>query len=139
MAEGERIPGGFAVLVTRVAALWVLVGACLKLFMGTPLDLPRVVRELPLDTQLTFQIAIAAELTVGILAMLKPRWAWLLLLTLLLLFDVALITQIREGATDCGCFGAEVTMPPAVMLVIDSVLILLIVVSRPWASLGRAI
>ncbi len=137
MAAGERVPGGFAVVVTRIGALWVLVGAALKLFLGTPYDLPRIVQQLPLDLVLTYQIAIAAELTVGVLAMLKPRWAWLLLLTLLLLFDVALITQIRDGEASCGCLGSSITVPPVLMLVIDSVLILLLLVSRPWASLGR--
>ena len=133
----ERVPGGFAVFVTRLGALWVLVGAGLKLFLGTPYDLPQIVQHLPLDLVLTYQIAIAAELTVGILAMLKPRWAWLLLLVLLLLFDVALITQIRDGEPSCGCFGSNIDVPPVVMLVIDSVLILLLLISRPWASLGR--
>jgi len=137
MAARDRDPGGFAVVVTRLAALWVLVGAGLKLFLGTPYDLPQIVQQLPLDLVLTYQIAIAAELTVGILAMLKPRWAWLLLLVLLLLFDVALITQIREGEASCGCFGSSIEVPPVVMLVIDSVLILLLLISRPWASLGR--
>ena len=135
--EAERVPGGFAVFVTRLGALWVLVGAALKLFLGTPYDLPQIVQQLPLDLVLTYQIAIAAELTVGVLAMLKPRWAWLLLLTLLILFDVALITQIRDGEASCGCFGSAIDVPPIVMLVVDSVLILLLLISRPWASLGR--
>lgn len=137
MAGKERLPGGFAVIVTRLAALWVLVGAGLKLFLGTPYDLPDIVQQLPLDLVLTYQIAIAAELTIGVLAMLKPRWAWLLILTLLLLFDVALITQVREGASSCGCFGSAVTVPPVAVLVVDSLLIVLLLVSRPWASLGR--
>ena len=29
MVASERVPGGFAVLVTRLGALWVLVGAAL--------------------------------------------------------------------------------------------------------------
>jgi hypothetical protein len=137
MATEESSNGGFAVLITRVAGCWVLVGAFMKLFLGTPQDLPQIVRDLPPDVGLTFKVAISAELAIGFLALLKPRWSWLLVMTLLLVFDVALITQIKSGEPSCGCFGTDVVVPPVVVLVIDSLLILLILVSRPWTALGR--
>lgn len=137
MAKEGTSSGGFAVVITRIAAFWVLVGACFKLFLGTPADLPEIVKSLPPDIGLTFRIAIAAELAIGLLAFLTPRWSWLLLMTLLMLFDVALITQIREGQASCGCFGSKLVVSPEVVLWIDSFLILLIVASRPWTTLGR--
>lgn len=137
MSEEGHSPGTFAVLVTRVAACWILLGAFMKLFMGTPQDLPEIVRNLPPDVGLTFKVAIAAELAVGFLGLLKPRWSWLLVLTLLLLFDLALLTQIQAGEPSCGCLGTDVVVPPVVMLGIDSLFILLIVIGRPWTALGR--
>ena len=133
-----RSPSGlFAVVVTRLAGLWVLAGAIFKLLWGNPADLPLIVQELPPDLGLTYRVAIAAELSVGLLALLKPRWAWLLLIALLVLFNIALVTQIQAGAESCGCFGEKIPVPPAVMLGIDTAILLLLIVSRPWESMGR--
>ena len=129
--------GLFAVVVTRLAGLWVIAGAVFKLLWGNPADLPQIVQDLPPDLGLTYRVAIAAELSVGLLALLKPRWAWLLLIALLVLFDIALVTQIQQGAASCGCFGSKIPIPPAVMLGIDTVILLILIVSRPWESMGR--
>jgi hypothetical protein len=45
--------------------------------------------------------------------------------------------QIAGGAKSCGCFGAKVPMPPWLMLTIDSALLGLLLISKPWASLRR--
>ena len=129
--------GTMAVVITRIAGLWILAGALFKLFLGTPTDLPRVIQDLPPALPLTFRVVIAAELTVGLLSVLKPRWSWLLLIALLVLYDLVLVTQIREQAESCGCFGASIKIQPKLMLVIDSAILLLLLVSRPWQSMGR--
>jgi hypothetical protein len=120
----------------RLAGAWVLVGACLKLFLGTPADLPALARELPLALGLVYRLAIAVELSVAALALLAPRRGWLPLLALLLLFDAALVAQIARGETSCGCFGAKVVIAPAVMLAIDSALLLFVLAGRPWRTLA---
>ena len=61
MPSGERT-GLFAIVVTRIAGLWILVGALLKLFVGAPEDLPQIVQDLPLELGLTYRLAIAAEM-----------------------------------------------------------------------------
>jgi len=123
--------------MTRLIGMWVIAGAVFKLVWGTPADLPRIVQELPPDLGLTFRVVIAAEMSIGLLALLKPRWAWLLVMALLILFDVTLITQIQEGAASCGCFGSKIPISPALMLGIDTTLLILLIVSRPWESMGR--
>ena len=115
---------------------WVLAGALFKLFLGTPADLPGVVRDFPLELGLVYKLAITVELAVGLLALLKPRWGWLPALLLLLVFDVVLTTQIAAGDASCGCFGGSITVPPWAMLAIDSVLLLGLVATRPWSAFG---
>lgn len=120
-----------AALLTRVAALWVLTGAVLKLVTGSPRDLPQLVRDLPLDAVLTFQAVISAELFLGVLALVLPRRAWPLLLALLLVFAALLIPQLDQGS--CGCWG-RTTMSPRLMLGMDLVLVGLLIAARPWRA-----
>lgn len=126
----------WSVWITRVVGLWILAGATLKLIWGNETQLPRIVLQLPLEPELTFRLAVAAEICIGLLALLRPRWSWLLVIALLVLFDVALVTQILEGQESCGCFGTKFPVSPWVMLAIDSVLLLLVLLSRPWAAPG---
>ncbi|MGE0192892.1 MAG: hypothetical protein AB7T63_12720 [Planctomycetota bacterium] len=128
-----------AALMPRLAALWVLCGAVLKLVTGSPRDLPELVRNLPLDDVLTFQAAISAELFLGVLVLLLPRRAWPLLLALLVAFAALLVPQLDRAS--CGCWGSA-TMSPSLMLGMDLVLVGLLVAARPWRlpreSGGRA-
>ncbi len=129
-------PGRLAAWVLRLLGLWVLAGALFKLLLGTPADLPRAVRELPVDLGLAYKLVITVELGIAFLALLRPRWAWPPALLLLLVFDAVLATQIAAGETNCGCFGSQVHVPPAVMLAIDGLLLIGLLLSRPWSSLG---
>lgn len=122
-------------------AAWVATGALFKLFWGTPGLLPAAVidsgRNLGLDLGLTYNLAIGIELAIVAVALLKPRWGWILQVLLLLVFDLVLATQIAAGAENCGCFGSKFSMPPEAMLAIDSVLLLGLLAARPWSSLAE--
>ena len=126
----NEAPNRFAPWMVRIVAAWLLLGAFFKLFVGTPNDLPPVVRDLPLELGLTYRLAISIELAVGFCALLRPAWAWLLLAGALAVFDAVLVTQL--GAESCGCFGSKVKIEPWVMMVIDSALLVGLLASRPW-------
>ncbi len=121
-----------APLFIRLAVLWVAAGALFKLFAGTPADLPPVVRAFPLGLDLTFKSAIAIELLITCAALLRPRTAWPLVVALLLVFEGVLLMVALDGSESCGCFGSSIAIPPAAMMAIDGVLLLLILASRPW-------
>jgi hypothetical protein len=120
-----------------LAAGWVLTGAVFKLFWGTPALLPEVVRDLPLELGLTYRLAIGIELAVVAVALLKPRWGWVLLAGQYVAFELVLATQIAAGETNCGCFGSGFSVSPVVMAAIDGVLLAALLATRPWARLGR--
>ena len=64
----------FASVAVRAAGAWLLAGALAKLFMGTPKDLPELVRKLtPFGLDLTFHLVIAVELVIVSLSIFKPR------------------------------------------------------------------
>jgi hypothetical protein len=111
----------------------------LKLFLGTPADLPALVRGLPLPLSWTFQGVVATELFVGLTSLLVPARAWPLVLLLLVLFASVLGTQLAAGAQSCGCFGEKLKIPPATALALDAALLALLVAARPWrlAAPGR--
>ncbi|MDA1194966.1 MAG: hypothetical protein O2894_07245 [Planctomycetota bacterium] len=123
-----RVPA----LVTRLVGLWILAGGVLKLLFGTPADLPDVLHDLPLPLGTVFQVAIAVEILVGGLALLRPSLGWLPAKVLTLAFLVVLSTQIAGGESSCGCFGAALMISPIVMLIIDGVLFALLVLVKPW-------
>lgn len=137
MSTPEQQGSRLTALIVRLSGLWLLTGALFKLLLGTPSDLPQVVRDFPLELGLTYNLAIAIELCVAALALLRPRWSWLPLIGVFLVFDGILVGQIAAGDASCGCFGSNVSMPPWVMLLIDSVLLLGLFVSRPWKTLAR--
>jgi hypothetical protein len=124
-----------ALISIRIGGAWILLGGLLKLFLGTPADLPGPVRDFLSNIDLTFWGAICAETFVGILALLHPRAAWPLLSLVLLLFVGILGKLIAAGAHSCGCFGPTITFPPALMLAIDGVCFVEILATRPWSSI----
>jgi hypothetical protein len=115
---------------------WVLTGAVFKLFWGTPALLPGVVRDLPIELGLTYNLAIGIELAIAGVALSKPRWGWWMQAALLVVFDLVLTTQIAAGETNCGCFGAKLSVDPRVMLAIDTALLAALFLVRPWSCLG---
>jgi hypothetical protein len=117
-------------------AAWVLAGAVFKLFWGTPALLPKVIRELPLELGLTYNLAIGIELAIAGVALTKPRWGWWMQAALLVVFDFVLTTQIAAGETNCGCFGSKLSVDPRIMLALDSVLLAGLLALRPWSCLG---
>ncbi|MFV1959484.1 MAG: MauE/DoxX family redox-associated membrane protein [Planctomycetota bacterium] len=136
MEQRSASGGTWAVALLRVIGLWVLAGALMKLFLGSPVDLPRVVRDLPIDTIVSYRVAIAAELCIGLLALLRPRWSWLLVIALLVLFLGALVMQVVHNEASCGCFGSRLVVSPKIMLGLDGLLLVLLLFSRPWAIPG---
>ena len=129
----------FALIPVWLIALWVLVGATFKLFWGTPALLPQVVRDVPLELGLTYNLAIGIELAIVAVALAKPRIGWVFEAALLVVFDLVLTTQIAAGVTNCGCFGSKVSMPPWLMLTIDSALLAFLLLVRPWRSLPAGV
>ena len=136
--EAPRPRGrALALLAVGLSALWVLAGALMKLFKGTPKDLPEVVRDLtPFALDTTYVLVIGVELSIVALAFLRPKLAWPVLVALFVFFDWILVEMLRAGAESCGCFGASIKVDPRVMLAVDSALLLFLVATRPWKTLG---
>jgi hypothetical protein len=88
----------------------------------------------PLELGVTYNLAIGIELAIAAVALTRPRIGWLLQAALLAVFDLVLTTQIAAGTENCGCFGNKLSMPPWVMLLIDSVLLAGLLVLRPWRA-----
>lgn len=125
-------PARLAPWLVRLAGAWLATGALMKLLLGSPADLPSVIRSLPLDLALTYRVSIAVELAVASLAFLAPRLAWPLVTAVFGVFVAILVGLIATGAASCGCFGPNVTLPPWVMLAIDGALLIAMLASRPW-------
>lgn len=130
----ERTERTLARAALILACTWLAAGSLFKLFAGSPQDLPPVVRDLYLGEDLTFRLAIAVELAVVFTAILRPRWGWLLLALTFVVFDVVLAQLVASGAASCGCFGSKVKIPPLVMMGIDTALLGLLLLSRPWSA-----
>ena len=128
----QTLSAKLAPSAVRLAALWILAGAAYKLFSGSPNDLPPVVREFFLGPELTFKLAIAVELSITCLALLRPRLGWLPEVMLFAVFLAILVQLIASGEASCGCFGSKVTVPPAVMFAIDGACLLAILLTKPW-------
>ena len=124
-----------AKIALALAALWVSLGALFKLFAGTPADLPATIQNFPLLTPTwSFRLAIGVELTIIILALLRPRVGVRLLVLLFVVFDLLLISMIRGGDPSCGCFGSKVPIQPWQMMTIDTVLLLGLLLSGAWSA-----
>jgi hypothetical protein len=123
--------------VIRIVGVWILAVALIKLFKGTPSDLPGLVRDFwpSLDLALKLKLAIAIELATAALALLAPRFGWLLQVPMLTLFVGMLVVMTAQGAESCGCFGAALKVPPPVMLAVDGACLAAILWTRPWRLL----
>jgi len=126
--------GRLAPLAVRLASLWVLAGACYKLFGGSPNDLPPLVRSFFLGPDLTFRLAIAIELSIAFTALLRPRLGWWLLALQFLVFLAILVQLMLSGESSCGCFGSKVTIAPITMFSIDATCLLAVLATRPWSG-----
>lgn len=122
-------------------ALWVLLGAVFKLLWGTPALLPKPViataARMGLDLGLTYKLAIGLEFAVVAVALLRPRLGWWALAGLLVVFDLVLSAQMAAGEDTCGCFGANFSPSPSVMLAIDTTLLVALLATRPWSSASQ--
>jgi hypothetical protein len=139
MSTSQETPSrsGLGPIVVRLAGLWILAGAVAKLLLGTPKDLPAIVRDhSPFGLDLTFHLVIGIELALVGFAWILPRLAAFPVLALFAFFDFILVSQLRAGAESCGCFGATIKVDPRVMLAVDSALILGLLLTRPWRSMG---
>lgn len=116
----------------RVAGAWILTGCLLKALLGTPGDLPAVLRDLPLALGTTFKLALGLEAFTGLFLLLRPGRAWPLGVLLLLAFSAVLVSQVAAGAASCGCFGETLKVPPWLMLAVDLALLALLLAARPW-------
>lgn len=133
------IPGrGAALLALLLASAWIAAGALFKLLLGSPNDLPPVLRELPIPLGTLFPAAIGIELAVVAAALLRPALGWRLVTLQYLAFLGVLGWLLSAGAESCGCFGSQVKIPPAAMLGIDGGLLALLLSRRPWRSLAEA-
>jgi hypothetical protein len=130
----SETPRDLTAITVRLAAVWVAAGALFKLLAGTPNDLPPVLHGLPVSIDLFFKLAVGIELAIVCTAILRPKLAWIPLVGLFTVFDVILAISLAGGEESCGCFGSSITIPPAVMMAIDSLLLLGILFSKPWAS-----
>jgi len=140
MTQDPSSRSGFGSIVVRLAGLWILAGAIAKLLLGTPKDLPAIVREhSPFGLDLTFHLVIGIELALVALAWIVPFLSWPLIVALFGFFDFILVSQMRAGAQSCGCFGATIKVDPRIMLAVDSALLIALFVSRPWTSTSRSV
>jgi hypothetical protein len=125
-------------LSVRLPALWVLAVSSIKMWKGSPNDIPLIVREnSPLGTDATFYATISIELAFALVALLHPRLGWLLMSALMTVFVAVLLYLISIGATSCGCFGGAISLSPAGMLAIDGSLFAFLLATRPWRSIAR--
>jgi len=128
----------FARIAVYTAAAWLVAWAALKLFQGNPQSLPEIVRDAsPFGPETTFRVAIAIEFSIFFLTLVKPRLGWFPLTAIYAVFIAILVPMVIAGATTCGCGGGAIKMPPTLMLVIDGVLLLAMLASRPWSNLGK--
>jgi len=139
MTEETPAKSPLALVALPLATLWLLTGACFKLFLGTPNDLPEVVKDLPMALGLTYQLAIAIELVFVVLALCLPRIGWMAIAAIYVVFELLLLQLVAAGADSCGCFGSKVTITPPVMMGIDGVLLVLLLASKPWKNAGAGL
>jgi protein-S-isoprenylcysteine O-methyltransferase Ste14 len=138
MTPDTQSKSSVAELAVRAAGAWLLLGAIAKLFFGTPKDLPQLIHDLtPFDIDVTFRLVIGVELALVCASFLKPKIAWPALVALFVFFDFVLASQLAAGAESCGCFGASIKVSPYLMLAIDSVLLVAMIVTQPWAKIRR--
>ena len=127
-------PAAWRAGAVRLAALWLLSGALLKLFAGSPQAMPELARALLPGSLLDeYRLAIAAEGALAALVLLRPRWGWAPLVGVLLLFEVVLANELARGAESCGCLGRAIQPTPTHMMIADAVALLGVLLARPWS------
>lgn len=117
----------------RAAAVWILVVSSIKAFGGSPNDIPLFLRQW-VGPELAYFGSISIEMAFAAAALVRPRWGWMMMSALMLVFVGVLLHLISIGATSCGCFGGAIKLAPAHMLVIDGGLFLAMLATRPWKS-----
>lgn len=137
MSEANTGLRRYAAIAVRLAALWLLTGALFKLFAGSPKMIPEPVLEhSPFNWTLTYQIAIAIELSIVCIAVLKPHRGWMLITGLFGFFIALLLDMALKGKESCGCMGDSVKVNPLVMLALDGTLLAFVLATKPWKSLA---
>lgn len=125
-------------LSVRLPALWVLGVASIKMFWGSPNDIPEFLRTSFLGPDLAFFGAIMVELAFALVALAFPRWGWMLMSALYTVFLGVLTHLIATGAASCGCFGGAVSLSPLSMMAIDGTFLALMLATRPWSAIPKA-
>lgn len=137
MSEPKTGSQKLAALAVRLAALWLLTGALFKLFAGSPKMIPELVlSSSPFSWTLTYQIAIAIELSIVCVAVLKPHRGWIPITAIFGVFMALLIVMTLEGKASCGCMGDTIKIHPAIMLAIDGALLIFVLATKPWQHLA---
>ncbi|MCY3001990.1 MAG: hypothetical protein NTV21_09310 [Planctomycetota bacterium] len=124
-------------LSVRLPALWVLGVASIKMFGGSPNDIPEFLRTSFLGPDMAFFGAIMVELSFALVALVFPRWGWMLMSALYAVFLGVLTHLIATGAASCGCFGGAVSLSPASMMAIDGSFLALMLATRPWRAIPK--
>jgi hypothetical protein len=119
----------------RLAALWVLSVTSIKLFKGSPNDLPEFIRRHFFGPEINFNLSIGVELACVWLGLLHPRTGFAALTALSTVFISVLVYLISIGATSCGCFGGAIKFSPWLMLSVDGSLLALMLATTPWRSI----
>ena len=135
--QGSKRRTPWARAALGASGAWVLAVSSVKLFKGSPSDLPLMVQNFigDMDVGLKFQLVVGIELSVAFLAFLRPRWAWPLLVGMFSLFVAMLGKMILDGETSCGCFGGAIKIQPATMLAVDGACLAAMLFTRPWSCL----
>lgn len=129
-------------LFTILGALWLATGAFYKLIWGNPGDLPQPFFDMvdwfgiEASKSQLYVLAIASELCVVVLALLRPKLGWIPLAATFLFFEAILAPLIASGAESCGCLGGTIKIHPILMASIDGVILLGLFASRPWRAAG---
>lgn len=125
-------------LALLLAVAWLGFWALMKLYKGSPNDLPPQVTELsPWSVYTTFRGVVAIELAVVALALLWPRLGWFVVSAQYAVFLGILIKLIQAGAETCGCTGSVVSLSPTAMACIDGAILIGLLLSKPWQRLPR--
>lgn len=125
-------------LALLIAVAWLGFWALMKLYKGSPNDLPPQVTDLsPWDVYTTFRGVVAIELAVVALALLWPRLGWFVVSAQYAVFLGILVKLIQAGAETCGCTGSVVSLAPWQMACIDGAILLGLLLSKPWQRLPR--
>ena len=115
------------VLARGVVPAWVAIGALVKLYSGSPGNLPTNFvsfgRNAGIDLGEMLYTLIGLEfLAVGVMLLLA-RWARPMAIFMLASFCLILLGEMYVRADSCGCFGGTITIKPWQMLLVDGALL----------------